>query len=64
VDDAISTHELAVADFTGQGGTYDMSIIGGGAVLLRWTLTGGTGGTIPKSGTKTLDLTMGWARPG
>ncbi|MEV6491967.1 carboxypeptidase-like regulatory domain-containing protein [Actinoplanes sp. NPDC051633] len=67
---AATGDELAVADFTGQGGTYDMSIIGGGAVLLRWTLTGGAGGTvasgawddkvsIPKSGTKTLDLTIG-----
>ncbi|MCA2217422.1 carboxypeptidase regulatory-like domain-containing protein [Jidongwangia harbinensis] len=58
---------LAVADFTGQGGTYRMPIIGGGAVLLRWSLNGGPAAsgswpdkvTVPKSGTKTLDLTIG-----
>jgi hypothetical protein len=58
---------LATADFTRADGTYDMPIIGGGAVLLRWTLTGGpvaSGAwpdkvTVPKAGTKTLDLTIG-----
>jgi hypothetical protein len=58
---------LAIADFTGQNGTYDMPIIGGGAVLLRWSLTGGPAASgawdepvpVPKSGTKTLDLTIG-----
>jgi len=58
--------ELAFADFTGRTGTYEMPVIGGGPVLLRWTLTGEESASgelpdrvpVPKSGTKTHDVTI------
>ena len=58
---------LAQATFTSQNPTYDMPVIGGGSVILRWSLTGGgadaTGSwpdkvSVPKSGAKTVDLTI------
>jgi hypothetical protein len=64
---AATGDELASADFTRPDGTYELPIAGGGAVLLRWTLTGGTPASgawpdkvpVPASGTRTLDLTIG-----
>ncbi|MFG1604664.1 carboxypeptidase regulatory-like domain-containing protein [Actinoplanes sp. NPDC049265] len=57
---------LAAADVTSPNRTYDMPVIGGGAVLLRWSLTGAGGGSgawpdkvnVPRSGTKTVNLTI------
>src|SRR4029453_3480493 len=37
---AATGHELAIPTFTSDNRTYDMPIIGGGPVLIRWSLTG------------------------
>ncbi|MEV6633269.1 carboxypeptidase-like regulatory domain-containing protein [Actinoplanes sp. NPDC051470] len=54
---------LAVAGFTSANRAYDLPIVGGGSVLLRWSIDGASGSwpdpvSVPKSGTKTVDLTI------
>lgn len=56
---------LATADFTSADRTYDMRVIGGGPVLLSWSLTGPAAAgswpdkvSVPRSGTKNVNLTI------
>ena len=62
---AATGDDLATATFTSDNRTYDMPVIGPGPVLLRWSLTGPAASgswpdkvNVPKSGTKTVDLTI------